>query len=188
MFSLKGILLLALVFFIFLPIVNRIEGFTPHGERAPGYPHSGVNLWLFFARLSLNVRNRCSDQFTALSTPQAGRRHHVTDLLLLAGSEKEERLPQLIMRKPKGPVRTFFPTSWIALGLFILICSGQPQFMSVVLSIIINSTPTLESVCVLAINYLYGLNTRKPWPLGDGSCLPCWYLLMLEPGAFKKCS
>lgn len=154
MFSLKGILLLAL-FFIFLPIVNRIEGvYSPWWEGTWVHTHSGVNLWLFSARLSLNVRNRCSDQFTALSAPQAGRRRHVTDFLLLAGSEEEERLPQLIMRKPKGPVRTFFPTSWIALGLFILICSGQSQFMSVVLSIIINSTTIYSQKCLCLGNKL----------------------------------
>lgn len=108
MFSLKGILLLAL--FIFLPIVKRTEGvYSSRWEGIWVHTQCGVNLWLFSACHSLNVRNRCSDQFTALSEPQAGRKRPVTDLLWLGENEYVERLPQLMLRKWEDSVRTFFP-------------------------------------------------------------------------------
>lgn len=75
--------------------------FTSPGEKVPGWTHSSVNLWLFSACHSLSVRNRYSDQFTALSELQAGRNQCVADLLFLGENDSEERLPQLILRKHK---------------------------------------------------------------------------------------
>lgn len=67
------------------------------------------NLWPFSACHSLNVRNRCGDQFTTFHEPQAGRKRLVTGLLLLGENEEARSMPRRITRKHKDSVRIFLP-------------------------------------------------------------------------------
>lgn len=181
MFSLKGILLLALHLF-FLPQQTELKVFIPHGEKAPGCTHSGANLWLFSACHSLNIRNRCRDEFTTLREPQ---QEGTCVLQTFCSLERMCRKKgYLSWYRENRRTQDFFPTLLMAIGLPILICSGQSQFMSIaIMWWLITPTHTLKRAHAWAINSRI---TLIMWTTRDGWCFPCLYALMLELGTLRK--